>query len=255
MSNNRKSIGTKIRFEVFKRDSFTCQYCGKSAPDVILEVDHINAVKNGGDNNIMNLITSCIDCNRGKGARELSDKAVIKLEKEKLNELNERRRQMEEMLKWREELINLDDEKVSKIENIIKLTMKVSLTDHGRDDIRKLIKTYGFNEVLESLDIAFDKYFKSIDDAENVLSSIVKICKMRKMDKADPLLKDKMYISGILRNRFNITQYEDLKIREYLHKYCISKERAEEIKEIAKYISYKSHFIEQLLNKYGGDQE
>ena len=41
----RKAISKKLRFEVFKRDSFTCQYCGKSAPDVILHVDHILPVK------------------------------------------------------------------------------------------------------------------------------------------------------------------------------------------------------------------
>lgn len=35
----RKGIPRSIRFEVFKRDMFTCQYCGRKAPDVILEVD------------------------------------------------------------------------------------------------------------------------------------------------------------------------------------------------------------------------
>ena len=44
----RKTISKKIRFEVFKRDSFTCQYCGRMAPYIVLEVDHINAVANGG---------------------------------------------------------------------------------------------------------------------------------------------------------------------------------------------------------------
>jgi len=29
----RKSLSKKVRFEVFKRDSFQCQYCGASAPD------------------------------------------------------------------------------------------------------------------------------------------------------------------------------------------------------------------------------
>lgn len=52
----RKPITKKLRFEVFKRDAFTCQYCGRMVPDVILEVDHINPVANGGDNDIMNLI-------------------------------------------------------------------------------------------------------------------------------------------------------------------------------------------------------
>ena len=51
----RQSISKKLRFEVFKRDNFTCQYCGRMAPDVVLEVDHINPVANGGKNDILNI--------------------------------------------------------------------------------------------------------------------------------------------------------------------------------------------------------
>lgn len=42
MENKRTSIGKKTRFEVFKRDSFTCQYCGQKAPDVILMIALVN---------------------------------------------------------------------------------------------------------------------------------------------------------------------------------------------------------------------
>ncbi len=72
MKTKRKSLGKKIRFEVFKRDGFCCQYCGSTPPKVILEVDHIVPVKDGGDNDEDNLTTSCFDCNRGKGANSLS---------------------------------------------------------------------------------------------------------------------------------------------------------------------------------------
>ncbi len=68
MEHKRKAIPKSVRFEVFKRDNFTCQYCGRKAPDVVLEVDHINPVANGGENDILNLVTSCRDCNSGKGA-------------------------------------------------------------------------------------------------------------------------------------------------------------------------------------------
>ena len=34
-------ISKKLRFEVFKRDGFQCAYCGKTPPEVSLEVDHI----------------------------------------------------------------------------------------------------------------------------------------------------------------------------------------------------------------------
>lgn len=58
-----------LRFEVFARDGFTCQYCGVQPPDIILEVDHIHPVSKGGEDDLMNLITSCYACNRGKGSR------------------------------------------------------------------------------------------------------------------------------------------------------------------------------------------
>ena len=68
--SDRKPISDRVRFQVLKRDRFTCQYCGKSG--VELEVDHITPVAKGGTNDIGNLITACKSCNRGK-----SDMLVI----------------------------------------------------------------------------------------------------------------------------------------------------------------------------------
>lgn len=45
----RKTITKKTRFEVFKRDGFKCVYCGACAPEVVLVVDHIDPVANGGN--------------------------------------------------------------------------------------------------------------------------------------------------------------------------------------------------------------
>lgn len=67
----RKALSQKVRFEVFNRDSFTCQYCGAKAPDVILQVDHITPVAAGGTNDVLNLVTSCQACNSGKGCTPL----------------------------------------------------------------------------------------------------------------------------------------------------------------------------------------
>lgn len=60
------AVPKKTRFEVFKRDGFRCGYCGKTPPAVTLEVDHIEPVANGGEDDLYNLITACFDCNRGK---------------------------------------------------------------------------------------------------------------------------------------------------------------------------------------------
>lgn len=62
----RRPIGMRLRFFVFQRDEFTCQYCGSPAPLVTLHVDHIRPVSKGGTNDLTNLITSCVDCNLGK---------------------------------------------------------------------------------------------------------------------------------------------------------------------------------------------
>ena len=56
----------RLRFEVLRRDNFTCRYCGQSAPNTKLEVDHIVELADGGTNSLDNLVTSCYACNRGK---------------------------------------------------------------------------------------------------------------------------------------------------------------------------------------------
>ena len=80
----RTALSKKVRFEIFKRDNFTCAYCGTKPPNTVLEVDHILPVSKGGKNLMENLITSCFDCNRGKSnvslqniPSTLEDKALI----------------------------------------------------------------------------------------------------------------------------------------------------------------------------------
>jgi hypothetical protein len=69
----RKPLSKRLRFEVFKRDGFVCQYCGAHPPEAILECDHIVPVVSGGLNEMTNLVTACEPCNRGKGAVGLSE--------------------------------------------------------------------------------------------------------------------------------------------------------------------------------------
>lgn len=74
----RKPLSKRVRFEIFKRDQFTCQYCGQTPPAVVLEIDHIVSVANGGSDDHTNLITACFDCNRGKGNIHLANRASVK---------------------------------------------------------------------------------------------------------------------------------------------------------------------------------
>lgn len=93
------ALSVRTRFEVFKRDEFTCQYCGRKSPDVVLEVDHIVPVCEGGGDDQINLRTSCWDCNHGKAYIPLNeivtgedphDRAILLLERERqLREYNQ----------------------------------------------------------------------------------------------------------------------------------------------------------------------
>jgi hypothetical protein len=67
------SLSKSKRFDIFRRDKFTCGYCGQRPPDVVLEVDHIHPVSKGGTDEELNLITACYDCNQGKSAKLLSE--------------------------------------------------------------------------------------------------------------------------------------------------------------------------------------
>lgn len=54
------------RFRILARDEFTCQYCGRQAPQVVLHMDHIVPQAKGGTDEDWNLLTSCQECNGGK---------------------------------------------------------------------------------------------------------------------------------------------------------------------------------------------
>lgn len=156
----RKAIGKKKRFEVFKRDSFTCQYCGKSAPQVVLEIDHIKPVSKGGNNGYLNLVTSCFDCNRGKRDNELSDDTVITKQQKQLAELNEKREQMKMMMKWKDELNKLKDEQVENIYYLACSHMGSDCTGYFKKTaISKLIRIYGYTEVYDCMEISIDTYY------------------------------------------------------------------------------------------------
>lgn len=64
---------TGKRFAIMRRDNFTCQYCGARAPNVTLQVDHRIALVNGGTEDESNLVTSCSECNGGKGPSDVSN--------------------------------------------------------------------------------------------------------------------------------------------------------------------------------------
>lgn len=61
----------KFASEVFRRDNFTCQYCGHKSVNMTL--DHIIPQTRDGEDKPKNLVTSCQECNSKKGNQTPSE--------------------------------------------------------------------------------------------------------------------------------------------------------------------------------------
>jgi len=55
------------RLEIFKRDRYICQYCGKEAKQLTL--DHVIPRYRGGQHTWENVVSACVFCNRRKAGR------------------------------------------------------------------------------------------------------------------------------------------------------------------------------------------
>jgi HNH endonuclease len=90
------ALSVRTRFEVFKRDEFRCQYCGRKSPGIVLEIDHIVPLCDGGTDDPINLIASCWDCNHGKAGVPLQEVLTGEDPHDRAVMLLERQRQLEE---------------------------------------------------------------------------------------------------------------------------------------------------------------
>jgi len=72
LKTHRKTIPLNVRWQVLKRDNYTCVKCGKSPGKdhtIELEIDHIIPISKNGSNEVENLQTLCHECNQGKKDR------------------------------------------------------------------------------------------------------------------------------------------------------------------------------------------
>lgn len=256
--STRITLSKKIRFEVFKRDGFKCQYCGKSAPDVVLHVDHINPVSNGGTNDIMNLITSCSECNLGKGATTLDDNSIIEKQRKQLQELYEKREQLEMMLQWRENLESLDQDIANVIvKKINELIVPSEVNSNGEKTIKTWLKKFSIEEILNAIDVAFESTFgrgsnKSHDEKSNDFFNLIpRICSVNRMPEID---RELCYIRGILKNRMYVNYGY---VMQLMKKATSLGFDLEELKELAKtarnWTAFKSileEFIQEVENEF-----
>lgn len=170
--NNKKPISKRVRFEIFKRDLFTCQYCGAVPPKVVLECDHIKPRSKGGSNDSDNLITSCFDCNRGKSNIELervsmsiTDKHALLIERDtQLKEYQKLVRKFENRLRRQEKEIDKIYSEAFTYWNMKETFMQSS--------VRQFINELGVPEVKDAMIVACNR----IHDEQEVLKYFCGIC-------------------------------------------------------------------------------
>lgn len=170
--SKRKSLSKKLRFEVLKRDRFTCQYCSAKPPKVPLEIDHIDPVSRGGTNDIDNLVTACFDCNRGKSNNRLDSIPDTLIEKSECKRLAQQ--QYDEYKK----LLNKETRQLKKniklVENIFSDFFEdYSFTIKFEISVKQFIKNLGVDEVEDAMEKAC---IKMNNNPNNALKYFCGIC-------------------------------------------------------------------------------
>lgn len=198
----RKGISKRVRFEVFKRDNWSCQYCGSQSPNVKLHVDHITPVSKGGTNDLENLTTSCIDCNLGKGARELDDDSAVRARSAELEANELARQQLAAMRDWHVTKASLSHEAVDMLCEVWHSYTSLDwhlASDEARDLLHHLLRKFSFDEVADGMHLAYQK----LGPTSQAFFLLKKFCGIAKMNRMNPDDAQKRYVLGILKNRLS----------------------------------------------------
>lgn len=177
MKSERKAISTRTRFEIFKRDGFKCSYCGSTPPAVILHIDHIIAISNGGDNDPRNLITACQNCNLGKSNVPLSNIPAPLLESQQIEA--EKLEQLKAYNEWLLAKKNLEAVWIKEISRAWvtlcgKDPDKFHIVGHWENTAKCFLKHLTACEIIKALEITYSKGF--INDEDRRFHYFCKIC-------------------------------------------------------------------------------
>lgn len=155
------------------------------------------------------MVTACKKCNNGKSAIELSDNSEIAKQRAALEELNERRAQLEMMFEWRESIDSLDSDILKRLISSVCDKYMCGLTDHGISNLRRSLKTYGLQDTLTAVDICAERYL--LPDVETgrftnastemALNKVGATARFLRTEREDPTLAKLLYVRGIIKNR------------------------------------------------------
>lgn len=196
----RKGIGNSLRFKILTRDGFVCRYCGRGAKDnITLEVDHIVSVKEGGDNEEINLITSCFECNRGKSKKSLS---VSPLDVSAI--VDEREKKITSYIEYKAKIERYYEQKKVLSQDTVKLYINETLNeklgftlkDEPMKKFSKLVGSLCSNQFYEAIDITLKREIK---DQEAQFRYLCGVLWHMKRD-SDPTLKARQIVKDYYLN-------------------------------------------------------
>ena len=180
-----------VRFEVFKRDNFTCRYCGRRTPEAILEIDHICPLSAGGTDDLENLATSCYECNRGKAARLLTDVPPESDLHEKAVLIAEQERQAAELAYWRAKQREREDKELDALEArwFERWADSQGYAYWQRPSVRRFLRQLGYGEVEDILEYvnAVARPWGSRSHRESAWAYFVSVCARKARElRGDP---------------------------------------------------------------------
>lgn len=170
------SVSKRLRFEILRRDNFTCRYCGKTAAEIELHVDHVLPVTLGGKDEATNLVTSCEPCNTGKSSIAPDASLVADIEEKALvwgRALALAVEQRETALDEKRQLLEyFENEWMDRYTNPVPI---------GHDWAETVTRFYSYGLSVAELDDAIDIAYQSPVKAENVWKYFCGVC-WRKVD-------------------------------------------------------------------------
>lgn len=183
---NRVRLGKAMRFQVFGRDGFTCLYCGRRPPDVVLQVDHVMPVKHDGDSNMANLVTCCADCNQGK--RDEIIVSPFEWEDSELRRLEALQR-LAELRAHRQVVAELERELASAVAGLRDRWERLVSNSWApsTDDIRYLLDDHDPDEVEKAFYLASRRSTGTPDDAWRYACAVLRNWR----NQATPAAKDR----------------------------------------------------------------
>ncbi len=166
------SLSKKLRFEVFKRDGFTCQYCGQHPPNITLECDHVDPKSNGGKDTVHNLIASCFDCNRGKSNHKLN--MIPSSLTDHVASIKERENQYKAYRRLLDKIDNRIDSEIDEIQDIYRTSFpnQVFTATFRNASVKQFIAKLNIVKVRDAMSTAITKG----KDSHNTIKYFCGIC-------------------------------------------------------------------------------